>query len=80
VRHAAEDIDLRRLAAQGDGIFAVALPLPRNPEGLGGRPLGHALLAALPRLWAVAISFSSPRSTGGGITNSIGRSCAATRS
>lgn len=70
------DIDLPRLAAQGDGIFAVALPLPRNPEEPGGRPLGEAL----PQLRAAAISFSSPRFTAGGITNSSGRARAATRS
>jgi uncharacterized membrane protein len=58
------DIDLPRLAALSDGVFAVAmtllvatLPLPRTPADLGAASLRDALLAVLPQLRDVAVSF-----------------------
>lgn len=58
------DIELPRLAALSDGIFAVAmtlliaaLPLPQTPQDLDGRPLSEVLLAKLPQAEAVAIAF-----------------------
>ena len=59
-----KSIDLVRLAALSDGIFAVAmtllavgLPLPKDAAELGGRPLGEHLLTLFPQFRAVAISF-----------------------
>jgi uncharacterized membrane protein len=57
-------VDMPRLAALSDGIFAVAmtllvaaLSLPKNSGELGGMSPGTALLTALPQFKAVAISF-----------------------
>jgi uncharacterized membrane protein len=57
-------IDMPRLAALSDGIFAVAMTLlvaaislPKNSGDLGGVTPGAALLAALPQFKAIAISF-----------------------
>jgi uncharacterized membrane protein len=57
-------IDMPRLAALSDGIFAVAMTLlvaavslPKNSGELGGMAPGAALLTALPQFKAVAISF-----------------------
>ncbi len=57
-------IDLVRLAALSDGIFAVAmtllavaLPLPKDAAELGGRSLGEHLLTLLPQLRAIVISY-----------------------
>ncbi len=57
-------IDLGRVAALSDGIFAVAmtllvvaLPLPKNAAELGGVPLCEHLLTLLPPVRAIMISF-----------------------
>lgn len=57
-------IDLGRVAALSDGIFAVAmtllvvaLPLPKNAAELGGVPLREYLLTLLPPVRAIMISF-----------------------
>jgi hypothetical protein len=59
-----KEIDIARLAALSDGVFAVAmtllvvaLPLPRNAADLQGRPLSEHLLTLLPQFRAVVISF-----------------------
>jgi uncharacterized membrane protein len=61
---ASKPIDLPRLAALSDGVFAVAmtvlvasLTFPGSLAELGGRSIGAALLAALPQLKIAAISF-----------------------
>lgn len=57
-------VDLGRLAALSDGIFAVAmtilvgsLPVPRNAGELGGLPLDQDLAQLLPQLQTAAIGF-----------------------
>ena len=59
-----KDVDLSRLAALSDGIFAVAmtilvgsLPVPRNAGELGGLPLDQDLKQLLPQLQTAAIGF-----------------------
>jgi uncharacterized membrane protein len=59
-----EDVDLARVAALSDGIFAVAMtllivgmPLPKGAADLAGASLPQHLLTLVPALRAVAISF-----------------------
>lgn len=58
------DVDLARVAALSDGVFAVAmtllvaaLPLPKNMAELGGKSLEEYLLGLLPHLRAIFIGF-----------------------
>jgi len=59
-----DEVDLARLAALSDGIFAVAMtlliagmPLPKSMTELAGMPLPQHLLTLGPALGEVAISF-----------------------
>src|ERR1700760_3738065 len=59
-----KDVDLARIAALSDGIFAVAmtilvgsLPVPRSTGDLGGMPLDQDLEQLLPQLQSAAIGF-----------------------